>query len=327
MIKEKIDRYDAFISYRRATGFYIANLIYEKLVNDGYSVFLDTKKLKSEKEGFAVQLENAISKSSNFIMVLFQEDFEKSKGEEGSWLREEAGWALDHENIIKIPVYCDGARQGKNVLPREIKEVADKHGVEIDRKSLDSGLNKLAEYLHNANPVTQNITTEDFFKKCLSEPKEISGIDMAFHSGSSWLRTDGKNDILETIIKSKIKLRILINTDETAESVGQYIRKPRTSRTTFKEGRELWKEYQADFPELIEVRVCKIPLLHIIHCFNYKPDESEQESVYNRIHIKYYVYQNFKLDDSFAHEFTTFSKYYEIYKNEFEYLWNQSEKL
>lgn len=35
------DNYDAFISYRHDTGFYMAQVIFDKLVQNGYSVFMD----------------------------------------------------------------------------------------------------------------------------------------------------------------------------------------------------------------------------------------------------------------------------------------------
>lgn len=34
---------DIFISYRRDDGWMMANLLYEKLCNNGYDVFLDTR--------------------------------------------------------------------------------------------------------------------------------------------------------------------------------------------------------------------------------------------------------------------------------------------
>lgn len=35
------DNYDAFISYRHDTGFYMAQVIFDKLIQNGYSVFMD----------------------------------------------------------------------------------------------------------------------------------------------------------------------------------------------------------------------------------------------------------------------------------------------
>ena len=34
------DNYDAFISYKHQTGFYMAQVIYDKLVQNGYSVYV-----------------------------------------------------------------------------------------------------------------------------------------------------------------------------------------------------------------------------------------------------------------------------------------------
>ena len=37
------DNFDAFISYKHQSGFYMAQVIYDKLVQNGYTVFMDKR--------------------------------------------------------------------------------------------------------------------------------------------------------------------------------------------------------------------------------------------------------------------------------------------
>ena len=61
------DNYDAFISYKHQSGFYMAQVIYDKLIQNGYSVFMDKHLKRGE---FEDQIKAAVEKSCNFILVL-----------------------------------------------------------------------------------------------------------------------------------------------------------------------------------------------------------------------------------------------------------------
>lgn len=53
------DNYDAFISYKHQSGFYMAQVIYDKLVQNGYAVFMDKRLERGEFEN---QIKAAIEK-------------------------------------------------------------------------------------------------------------------------------------------------------------------------------------------------------------------------------------------------------------------------
>lgn len=323
--------YDVFISYRHQSGFYMANLIYEKLVYNGYQVFLD-KKLRSDKEGYASQIEAAIRKSKNFIMVLFNGDLNESI-KKGDWLLKEAKWALSSPGTHLIPALCEGfSTKPEDLpdLPPELTELIQKHGIVLHKdNSFDSNFDDLCRlFLKNTNPVMPSINTKDFFEKNIHQPElTIKKVDMAFLGGDAWRKPGQNKLILDEILKMNVPVRIIIGEPESAEMIAQHMRDGDSELTSFEQLQISWKKYCAGHPGLIEVRKSLIPLLHIFHAIEYMPSGEEKTSIYDRIHVKYYAYQNINVNDSFEHEMSSYSKYYQMYKTEFEYLWNQSEAL
>lgn len=324
--------FDAFISYKHSTGFYMAQVIYDKLVQNGYSVFMDKRLERGE---FESQIKDALERSRNFIMVLFQGDLDKCDKED-DWLRKEANWAVSTPGINLIPVFCEGfdTKNIKTQLPDSIKEVLKKQSVIMHKDySLDKDLDELCDkFLENTNPVKPMINTEEFFKNNLhnKEHLQIKSIDMAFHAGAAWLRAGTKKDILDEIIQRKIKLRVLINTPEAAESIAKHMRDEMALYFPFEQVQKVWGNFASKHVEHLEVRVCPIPLIHVYHNIKVEVKKREddqkniRENTHDRMHVKYYVYNNTNLDKSFEHELSSFSKYYDIYQKEFEFLWNAS---
>ncbi len=329
------DNYDAFISYRHDTGFYMAQVIFDKLVQNGYSVFMDKRLERGE---FEPQIKTAVEKSRNFILVLFPSDLNNTN-KENDWIRKEAEWATSTPNMNYIPVFCDKFdTNGKNVelpdgktmeLPDVIKTVLGSQKIKIHKDiSLDTDLDRLCDVaLKNANPVKPLINTKEFFNNNLNEKDHLTvkSIDMSFHGGAAWLRAGTQKEILDEILKRKIPTRILINTPEAAESIAKHMRDEYALYFPFEQVSKLWSKYTSDHPDILQVRACPIPLLRVYH--NIKFNEDEIRHTHDRMHIKYYVYQNMNLENSFEHELSSFSKYYEIYQKEFEFLWESSTPL
>lgn len=318
------DNFDAFISYKHQSGFYMAQVIYDKLIQNGYSVFMDKRLERGE---FEQQIKEAVEKSRNFILVLFPGDLDNSDSD-GDWLRKEAEWAVATPNMHFIPVFCEGF-ETKNILielPECLKTALSFQNVVIHKDySLDTDLDKLCDIaLKNANPVRPLINTVEFFNSNLNEKNHLSikGVDMAFHAGAAWLRAGTQKEILDTMIQRKIPIRILVNTPEAAESIAKYMRDEYALYFPFEQVIKLWGKYAADNAEYLQVRVCPIPLLRVYHNITFHDDS--KKNTYDRMHIKYYVYQNMNLENSFEHELSSFSKYYGIYQKEFAFLWNAS---
>ena len=327
--KERIkeESYDAFISYRHnSVGFYMAQVIYDRLLQNGYSVYMDKRLEYGE---FEPQLEKAIHNSRNFILVLFPGDLDTCD-EKDDWLRKEAGWAEETPNINFIPVFCEDfdPAKVKVELPQCLKKVRLDHAIKVHKDhSLDTDLDKLCNIaMKNTNPVKPRINTVDFFRSNLNTKGHLSvkSIDMAFHAGAAWLRPGHQKDILDTILERKIPTRVLVNTPEAAESIAKHMRDEYALYFPFEQVVKLWGKYAADYSDFLQVRVCEVPLLRVYH--NIKFRESK-ENTFDRMHLKYYIYQNTNLENSFEHELSSFSKYYELYQNEFEFLWNASKPL
>ena len=318
------DNYDAFISYKHQSGFYMAQVIYDKLVQNGYSVFMDKHLERGE---FEQQIQTAVEKSRNFILVLFPGDLDGTNSE-SDWLRKEAQWAAQTPNMHFIPVFCEGfeTKDIKVELPDCLKTALSFQNIVIHKDyALDADLDKLCDIaMKNANPVRPLINTAEFFNSNLNEKKHLSvkGIDVAFHAGAAWLRAGTQKDILDTILKRKIPMRVLVNTPEAAESIAKYMRDENALYFPFEQVIKLWKKYASEHEDLLQVRACPIPLLRVYH--NVKFYDDPEKNTYDRMHIKYYVYQNINLEKSFEHELSSFSKYYGIYQKEFEFLWDAS---
>ncbi|MBQ3075607.1 MAG: toll/interleukin-1 receptor domain-containing protein [Clostridia bacterium] len=321
------ENYDAFISYRHDTGFYMAQVIYDKLVQNGYSVFMDKRLERGE---FEPQIKEAVEKSRNFILVIFPGDLDGTD-DENDWIRKETEWADATPNMNFIPVFCDGFKEksAKIQLPACVARVLRSKGIVIHKdNSLDSKLDELCDIaLKNANPVKPLINTIEFFHNNLHEKDHLTvkGIDMAFHGGAAWLRAGTQKEILDEIIKRKIPTRILVNTPEAAESIAKHMRDEYALYFPFEQVNKLWSKYASDHPDVLQIKACPVPFLRVYHNIKFKEDKVRH--THDRMHIKYYVYQNMNLENSFEHELSSFSKYYEIYQKEFEFLWESATSL
>ncbi len=319
--------YDVFISYRHTTGFYMSQIVYTKLISNGYTVFMD-KTMNSGK--YEEKIHSAINNCRNFIVVLFPDDLEDLKNDE-SWLNKEAAWALENGGLNIIPVMCDGFEwpRSSGELSDVMNTVKKNNGILIHKDySLDSDLDNLCDnFLKNVTPTKPRITAIEFFRHNLESRSDltVSRVDVAFHGGSPWLMPGEKNELLVGSLKKGIPWRVMINTVDAAESIGQHMRDETALYVPFTTIHAQWKKLQTLYPDCLEVRACPIPLIHVHHSVHFVNDTNEHQ--YGEQHIKYYAYNNTRLDNAFEHRVSSYSKYYSIYSDEFEFLWAQSQKL
>ncbi len=320
-------KFDAFISYRHETGFYMAQILYSDLIAKGYTVFMD-KTMDSGR--FEEKIRDAISRCSNFIVVLFPGDLEACQSEH-SWLSKEAGWAIEYGVSNIVPVMCDGFEWPKTdeSICESMKIVMKNNGPLIHKDySLDRDLDSLCDvFLKNTNPSKPRITATEFFQHNLKQRNgyTVTGVDMAFHAGSPWLTPGEKNDMLVQSLKAGIPWRVLVNTVDAAESIGQHMRDETALYIPFANVRAQWKKMAELYPDVLEVRECPIPLIHVHHSVKFVNDVTQNP--FGELHIKYYAYHNTRLDNAFEHTVSSYSKYYSIYYEEFEFLWNKSNPL
>ena len=327
MAMQNVNEYDVFISYRHETGFYMAQILYSDLIAKGYTVFMD-KNMDSGK--YEDKIHTAIMNSRNFISVLFPDDVSELN-KANSWLNIEANWALENPTITIIPVMCDGFSWSKvdSSLTETMRCVKKNNGLTIHKDySLDKDLDSLCDvFLKNVNPSKPKITAVEFFKYNLEEKHDydICGVDVAFHAGSPWLMPGEKNDLLVNSLKRGIRWRVLINTVQASESIGQHMRDKTALYIPFEQVHAQWKKMAELFPEVLEVRECAIPLIHIHHSVRFTHQQTGNP--YSELHIKYYAYNNTRLDNAFEHRLNSLSKYYSVYSDEFEFLWQGSKNL
>ncbi len=317
--------YDIFISYHRETGFYMAQVVYEKFVSLGYSVFMD-KNLDSGE--YEEKIRNAAENCRNFVQVLFPPDIEECKSSD-SWLSKEALWATQSKKANIIPVMCDNFSWPKDgsILCPVMRSVAGNQGVIINKGvAFDNDMKILEGYLKNVNPDKAEIDDVGFFSYALDKRTDIAvqGVDMAFHAGAPWCMPGEKKDIMTASLEKGVPWRVIINTVRAAESIAKNMRDEDAGYVSFSDARKNWKKMMEKYPDVLDVRECAIPMIHVYHGVRFT---DKNDMPYGEAHIKYYAYNNLRLDKAFAHRINSFSEYYSIYSNEFEFLWEQSTEI
>lgn len=127
-----------FISYRREGGGDVAQLIQEKLKNEGYSVFLDINSIHRGK--FDKKILVAIEECDDFILILSKGALDRCDNAD-DWVRAEIKHALLHNKNI-IPIMLPGATFPEN-LPADIAAVKKFNGIDYNRMHLNSVINML----------------------------------------------------------------------------------------------------------------------------------------------------------------------------------------
>lgn len=320
--------FDVFISYRRETGFYMAYLLYQKLSSNGYTVFMD---MTMHSGKYETKIQYAIEHCKNYLLVLLPDDIAACCCE-SSWLNKEATCAVKcGSDLTIIPVMCDDFKWDVEgfTLTDVMSSVSENNGIFIHKdQSISSDFDNLCNnFLKNTNPAKPKITATEFFKYNIETrtdmiPREV---DAAFHVGSPWLMHGPKNTLFINSLKRGIRWRVLINTVEAAESIGQHMRDDDVWYTPFHEMHSQWKKLATKYSDVLEVRECRIPLIHVHHCI--KLQNAETGKSHGEMHIRYYAYNNTRPDNAFEHELSESSKHYKMYSDEFEFLWEQSERL
>ncbi|MBR6594190.1 MAG: toll/interleukin-1 receptor domain-containing protein [Clostridia bacterium] len=313
--------YDAFISYRRKTGSAIAKLLREMLKAKGVTAFMDLDELHSGTFDDKILL--AIKNSPAFVLVLSPNALDDC-GKSGDWLTKEITAALDEGKNI-IPVICEDFKcpeKWNDGVDERIKRLPNYNGAPLSYAYLDATINKVIEHM-NENGGNFGIgkggtglsDIDSFFRNRMRDMESIKGVDLAFHAGSEWHENIDRLDIISDLADAGVKLRIIVNTPESAELLGKHMRHKRKRYTSFKESVLLWRDFESQYPN-VEVRESDIPLLRIYYAFHMeKPEE-------NAIRVKYYTYGNPKINRNFSQNFEPSDTHFDLYRTEFEFLWD-----
>lgn len=126
------NKYDIFISYRRAGGAQYARILQLMLSQRGFKVFLDYDELKDGV--FGKRIKAAIQEAPIFILVLSKDSLDRCKNED-DWVREEILYALQGGKKI-IPVNPDKNFDGiHTAIPENIASIAN----DIQHSEIDFG--------------------------------------------------------------------------------------------------------------------------------------------------------------------------------------------
>lgn len=315
--------YDAFISYRRKNGFAVAKMLRDQLKLQKVSAFVDLDELRSGI--FDNKILTAIESSPSFLLIIFPGDLDRC-GEEEDWLAKEITTAIDSgRNIISI--LCNGFEWPKHWaddIPDKIRLISKFNSVKMSYEYLDAMISKIISYINDdssdlskAESDTQSSDTNIFFAPHIKDIDSIESVELSFHAGFIWHQDIGHLDILSTLAEAGIPVRIIVNTADGALIIGQHMRHKLKRYPSFEEGIASWK-YIASMYDSIQVKLSQIPLMRICYCINKK---DKQKSI---MRVKFYTYGNPKIDSNFIQDFSPADHPFELYKKEFEYLWNNA---
>lgn len=135
-------KYDIFISYRRDGGDTLAQLIYDRLTDRGYRVFLDIESLRSGK--FNEKLFDVIDECSDVVVILPPRAFERCRNE-GDWLYLELSYAMKARKNI-IPVMMKGFEWPAET-PEGLEELQNFNGIQDSKDYFDAVIDKMTSLL------------------------------------------------------------------------------------------------------------------------------------------------------------------------------------
>ena len=152
---------DIFISYRRKNyGSLAARAIYERLVNEGYQVFLDIENLEGGE--FWPQIEGNIRESNDVIVVFPRDCF--AEGDDTHVFLKELRLAKSL-NLRIIPVFMQGFDY-RQTVPQGVETILNMEGIQFSDAFFDANISRLRELLVSAPcriPVLAH--TADYFNE------------------------------------------------------------------------------------------------------------------------------------------------------------------
>lgn len=166
-------KYDVFISYRREGGDTLAQLLYDRLTQRGYRVFLDIESLNSGK--FNEKLLDVIEECKDIIVVLPPNALSRCHNE-GDWLYREIQHSIKHSKNI-IPILMKNFFWPDDI-PEEISEIKNYNGIQDNKDYFDAVIDKITSLLKSKPVIGGNLTIKfqsrkNTFKNTIKRRKKI----------------------------------------------------------------------------------------------------------------------------------------------------------
>ena len=148
MAKDMHDSNKVFISYRRASSWHFAELLFRDLSDNGFDAFLDARSIDSGD--FEREIFGQIESRPHFLLVLMPGAV-SGLSKEGDWLRMEIEYAIEHRrNIVPLlvePFDFDSEEyvQIEPTLSTKLKQLRKYNSVKVPSGYFDSAMSKLRE--------------------------------------------------------------------------------------------------------------------------------------------------------------------------------------
>ncbi len=269
LLTERSERFECFLCYRRAIGFFAARAIQDRLEAAGISCFLD---LDTSRAGpLSRRIQSVIEQCHTFLLLLTPDTLERCTHPD-DWVRIEIETALSSGCTI-VPIRMNNFVWPEHLvsqLPDGFAALNDLDSVTLSQEYFEASLRRLIAFI--GQPADRLGLPESlfrdhdviFFLSSISSLEDIAGIDFAFHAGAEWHRDFAKIDFLDLLITHSIPLRVLINSP-AIDPLIIHMRKTRKRYVPISENIQEWKEFALAHPDLVELRICTVPLLHCLH--------------------------------------------------------------
>ena len=322
-------QYDAFISYRRKTGFYMAKSIASWLEERGLKVFLDID--QATPGHFDERIESAIKNSKNIILLMTPDIFYESKNNVNDWIVKELKIAKKSKVEI-IPVAhrdFEWPKEYHEELDEVIQDVKMCEWVMESFNYLDAMVDKICEFMKDVKYTLGGVSGINFLKNNLecvdNNVTDTVQIDMAFHTGAMYIENDEYGLLLNRMCNSNIKMRILLNDSKAlpkqmlgclAVADKKYI--------SVNKCINFWKNVAEKSGGIIETKVISVPLFRRYYNIKSVSSQNKETGIMN---LSYYTYGGMGVQIDYSKTFTNREKMYDVYDKEFKWLWEKAKEL
>lgn len=172
-----------------------------------------------------------------------------------------------------------------------------------------------------SNKAAKNYDLVDFFNSNLSNITELESIDIACHAGSEWLTDMRRIDLLNRLIENKVHINVIITEPQQAEIIASHMRHNECIYVSFSENMKYWMCFQQKHSDFVRVKVSQLPMMHNYYAFN------RTNPLQDCMRINFYTYNNPYMGNNIIHILRPHSPQFQLFKQEFSYLWSISEEL
>lgn len=159
-----------------------------------------------------------------------------------------------------------------------------------------------------------------YFNENMQNIHQIESVEFCFIAGSRWLMDDERIEIMQNLLKNRIKMRVLICQPDVAAYFTEHMKNPNKIYVSFDNSISMWNDFNQKNSDLVEVKVSPLPPMRNYCSFNMKNGGSS-------LIFALYTYGNPYFNKNFFNHLRSDSHYFAAIKNEFDYLWNISKDI